>query len=160
MITEDLLERIVAEVWSIQLGLDSRPVPVPNQPPEHVVAMRVRISGSWDGHVTVSAGDVAARKIAQAIFGSELDELTPRDLADGIGEVANIVGGNARILLDGKTFIGLPEFAGGGDSSQPRGISAMAAFDMGDDVVVVSARTRRSSLPTPNKSADGVSSTH
>jgi chemotaxis protein CheX len=66
----------------------------------------VRISGAWEGAVTVDCPYALAHRTAAAMLGAEpADEA---DVADALGEVANMAGGNIKALLPGPSELSLP----------------------------------------------------
>ncbi|MEZ5282835.1 MAG: chemotaxis protein CheX [Acidimicrobiales bacterium] len=159
MITNDTLREIVSQVWEVQLGLEFNPVDTPERDTTQVYSMRVRINGSWNGEIRACAGRKGAAVIAKAVFGLDLDDLSERDIADGIGELANIVGGNARALLDGRTFIGLPELIERCSGCEPQSQNAIVAVDVGGDVVVFSSRLRPGEQDAPHRSGEDLVTT-
>jgi CheY-specific phosphatase CheX len=84
---------------------------VPSQ--QHTpIACRVRIGGSFDGEVIVSATLALANRIAAHMFADDLDGKRPptaREARAAMREVANIVAGNLKPLLGENNQLGLPE---------------------------------------------------
>jgi chemotaxis protein CheX len=108
--TEDDLRVIAEQVWSSYLDVDGSspllPVPAPDST-LHVTAS-VSVTGAWRGHVLVSCSEAASRNAAAALLGIELDEVTEDDIADALGELANIIGGNVKSLLPEPCALSLP----------------------------------------------------
>jgi chemotaxis protein CheX len=83
-------------------------VPDPGTGPAEVVAT-VAISGAWDGRVLLCFSPPAARRAAAALLGiEEADEVGDGDVADAIGELANIIGGGVKSLMPQPTALSLP----------------------------------------------------
>ncbi len=67
--------------------------------PEPSVFGYVHITGGWEGSVVVQCEDELARRVAAAMFGSDPRNVTPQEIADAMGEVANITAGNVKSRL-------------------------------------------------------------
>ncbi len=68
----------------------------------------IALSGDWRGAVAVACLEPMARTAAAAMFGMELEAATAAEIQDAIGELANIVGGQAKMVLGGSCALGLP----------------------------------------------------
>ncbi|WP_432830454.1 chemotaxis protein CheX [Dactylosporangium sp. CA-092794] len=108
--TEDDLRVIADQVWSSYLDLDgaSPLVPYPAEKPADDVTASVSVTGAWRGHVLVSCSDQAAKNVAAALLGIEFEEVAEEDIADALGELANIIGGNVKSLLPEPCALSLP----------------------------------------------------
>ena len=108
--TEDDLRVIAEQVWSSYLDLDgSSPLlPVPAEKHQADVTASVSVTGAWRGHVLVSCSDAASRNAAAALLGIDLDDVSDDDVADALGELANIIGGNVKSLLPEPSALSLP----------------------------------------------------
>ncbi len=79
--------------------------------PAHDVVVRVDMSGSADGYVLYSLGLGTVKKIAEALVPGISEEDLDRDYKDIIGEVANMITGNAaNVLCGGGLDISTPVF--------------------------------------------------
>ena len=56
----------------------------------------VHITGGWEGSVVVQCEDELARRLAAAMFGSDSASVTPQEVSDAMGELANITAGNVK----------------------------------------------------------------
>jgi chemotaxis protein CheX len=72
------------------------------------VSAAVAVTGAWRGHVVVSCSMAAARKISALLLELPLPEVSESDVADALGELANIVGGNVKGLLPAPCALSLP----------------------------------------------------
>ena len=108
--TENDLRVIAEQVWSSYLDVDgSKPLlPVPAAKVVVDVTGSVSVTGAWRGHVLVGCSDGASRNAAAALLGIELDDVTDDDVADALGELANIIGGNVKSLLPEPCALSLP----------------------------------------------------
>ena len=73
----------------------------------------IHVTGSWEGAVTVHCSEVLARIVTAAMFGTEPHETSSEEVADALGELANMVGGNVKALLPEGCRISLPTVADG-----------------------------------------------
>jgi hypothetical protein len=67
--------------------------------PEPSIFGYVHITGGWEGSVVVQCEDELARRVAAAMFGSDIGTVTPQEVADAMGEIANITAGNVKSRL-------------------------------------------------------------
>ena len=111
------LHQISSEIWAAILGLDLQPNPAVDayQTQDRVVTGCVQITGDWAGAVTVQCSDLLARRATALMFGSEDDEVTEEEVADTVGELANMTGGNVKSLLEGSCQLSLPAVTSGRD---------------------------------------------
>lgn len=108
--TEEDLATIAEQVWSSYLDPEEisplLPFPAPKQLVE--VSASVSVTGAWRGHVVLSSSSVAAKNAAAALLGLDFEEVTTEDIADALGELANIIGGNVKSLLPEPCALSLP----------------------------------------------------
>ena len=99
------------EVWNSMLGLELTPSDDPLPPPSagHLRWTGcVALSGDWRGAVTVSCQEPMAKLAAGAMFGMDAADATAAEIQDAIGEIANMIGGQTKMLLGGTCALGLP----------------------------------------------------
>jgi chemotaxis protein CheX len=108
--SDDDLLAIAEQVWASYLDPEgTNPlVPAPPATPPRDVSASVSVTGAWRGHVVVSCSDAASRNAAAALLGVDLDDVTPEDVTDALGELANIIGGNVKSLLPEPASLSLP----------------------------------------------------
>jgi len=83
--------------------------------PPHDISAVIGLSGEAQGSVALSFPKIVALKIVSAMLGSEIKIVGP-ELTDGIGEVVNIIAGNAKGDLTAfKLSISLPNIIIGKD---------------------------------------------
>jgi chemotaxis protein CheX len=108
---ENDLAEMVEQVWMSYLDPEGVNPLIPtydeNQTSE--VHSSVSITGSWTGHIVYASSTLAARRAAAAFLAMEPDEVSPEDLSDVLGELANIVGGNVKAMLPPGCFLSLPQ---------------------------------------------------
>jgi chemotaxis protein CheX len=100
---------IVGEVWdSFLLGdLESLPIAV-DQASELVTCANVCLTGAWTGVLMVECDPDVAMRLSCVLLGLDMGAATEVDIADTLGEIANVVGGNLKNVLPGPTSMSLP----------------------------------------------------
>ena len=68
----------------------------------------IALSGEWRGAVTVSCLEPMAKLAAGSMFGMEPADASAAEIQDAIGELANMVGGQTKMILGGTCSLGLP----------------------------------------------------
>jgi chemotaxis protein CheX len=108
--TEADLREIADQVWSSYLDPEGINPLLPADPDEakYEVMSAVSITGSWHGHVVFACTEKAARYAAAAFLAMDEAEVGQEDVADVLGELANVVGGNVKSMLPAGCFISLP----------------------------------------------------
>ncbi|GIG24637.1 chemotaxis protein CheX [Cellulomonas denverensis] len=83
-------------------------LPTPADP----LAAWVDVHGELAGRAAVICETATAHDLARALLRMDPDEeVTPADLVDAFGEVANVVGGNIKALLPSQGSLTLPRVA-------------------------------------------------
>ncbi len=138
-VDEGDVSMIVESIFAELLGLGVRPAALPAWPGPgdgRLVGL-VRISGGWHGTVSITCDRDLAVRIAAVML-----DRAPRDdaeVADAIGEVANMAGGNVKALLPGPSVLSLPEVATEGSpaaASDGQVVSRLAFAIDGSPLVV------------------------
>jgi hypothetical protein len=106
----DGIAAVVESVFAELLDLPTaEPTTRPSEASGRVLRASVRINGAWQGVVVVDCPEELARRTAAAMWGGQ-----PHDraqLADAIGELANMIAGNVKVLLPGPSRLSLPAVA-------------------------------------------------
>lgn len=105
-IKEHHLEEIATEAWSSLLDRDL--VHAATISTALPAGAEVVIGGAWDGRIRIETSQALAREATAALFGLPEDEIDDELIADAIGELANIIGGNIKALLPSPSHLGLP----------------------------------------------------
>ncbi|HEV7755047.1 MAG TPA: chemotaxis protein CheX [Mycobacteriales bacterium] len=124
----DDVEQIVTEVFGSFLGGDDESLPMrgPDTEGDSPVTATVSITGGWDGHVVFGCSTTASRSAAAVLLMMGADELAEADVADAVGELANMIGGNIKSLLPGPSALTLPMVSvGGGAMHMPSSTEAV-----------------------------------
>jgi chemotaxis protein CheX len=122
----DGIAAVVESVFAELLDLPATRPASPSAASGPLLRASVRISGAWQGVVVVDCPEELARRTAAAMWGGR-----PRDgaqVADAIGELANMIAGNVKVLLPGPSRLSLPAVADApAASSAPPGRAVAAA---------------------------------
>lgn len=70
----------------------------------------ISIGGPWTATLAVTVSEALAATFSAALLGGTPDSLDPADVEDALGELANVVGGNVKGLLEdnGASTLSLP----------------------------------------------------
>ncbi len=107
---------VLSGVWSAVTGeaLGVAPGESAIDPGRHWVAS-ITVVGPWRAAIFIGCGDPVARQAAAAMFGVAPDEASAEEISDALGEVANMVGGHAKVLISSTSALGLPVVVTGSD---------------------------------------------
>lgn len=151
---EDLLA-VTAEVWTAFLGDDAL---LPSEDETTVptgFAASVTVTGGWEGHVILALTSADAEHVTRAMLGlDEAEECTETDVADAVGELVNMIGGNVKSLLPGPSQLSLPLVAAGAFAHRSETVEIERVSmrhvhpSLGPLAVTVSVHTAR---PTENR---------
>ncbi len=114
LIDELTVESIAQDAWTALVGEDEVLLPgapdLPAGPADDAVSGWVDVAGPWNGSVVLTTGRSTAEDLTTALLGDEAPEqLDDEDVADALGELANVVGGNVKAALPGPSKLGLPQ---------------------------------------------------
>ncbi len=107
----DDVQLVVEEVWTSFLGSDEPLLPA--VPAEFDVgwSAAVTVSGAWHGMVSVELPTGLAEEVTRRMLA--VDETYDEDVADAVGELVNMIGGNVKSLMPGPSVLSLPVVAAG-----------------------------------------------
>jgi chemotaxis protein CheX len=141
-ITAEDFAHLAADVWLSYLGaaIEVRPaVTIPEHSAETLVSAYVLVSGAWQGAVALVCTPDVAGRLAAAMLG--LDEAPDtEDVADAVGELANVFGGNVKSLVPQPSSISLPVVTWSHQSQAPRRAHMICGLDLDWDGHAVSLR--------------------
>jgi hypothetical protein len=110
LLDEGTVQSIAEEAWLALVGDDEFLVPLPGGAPDDAVSSWVDVTGPWTGAVVLTCGRRTAEELAVCLLKEHAPPvLDDEDVADALGELANVVGGNVKALLPGPSVLGLPE---------------------------------------------------
>ena len=103
------VQAIADDVWTSLVGDGEVLVPLPVPAPEATVSAWVQITGPWSGAVVVTCDEQTARELTECLLRARPPAvLEPEDVADALGELANVLGGNVKAALPSPSGLGLP----------------------------------------------------
>jgi len=114
-LTRDDVVRITQEIWGSMLSLDLLPVESACHEDEVGVVGCVQIVGAWEGAIRLDLSPALAAKAAAALTGVQPTEVTPDEVRDAAGELANITAGSVKVLLPAPSHLSLPVAEDGTD---------------------------------------------
>jgi chemotaxis protein CheX len=110
LIDEETVRSIAQEAWSALVGECEFLVPLPGALPADPVSAWVEVVGPWTGAVVLTCGRSTAEQLSRELLKEHAPSvLDDEDIEDGLGELANVVGGNVKAVLPGPSVLGLPE---------------------------------------------------
>jgi chemotaxis protein CheX len=110
LIDEETVRSIAQEAWSALIGDDEFLLPMPGGQPDDALSAWVEVVGPWTGAVVLTCGRSTAEELSRCLLAEHAPPvLDAEDIQDGLGELANVVGGNVKAVLPGPSVLGLPE---------------------------------------------------
>ena len=109
-ISRDELITVVDEIFGSMAGMQLTPsatIDRPNVGAGYIVSA-VQIVGAWQGAVRLDTDMELARQACANLMGVAPDGLSPEDIRDAAGELANITGGSVKALLAPTSSLSLP----------------------------------------------------
>jgi chemotaxis protein CheX len=105
------LGEIVEQGWSSFVGGEIVTMPGEDQVTarDQQMVASVSISGDWTGHLMIVTGRDTAHLVAGDMFQMEPDEIATAEVADALGELANMVGGSVKGMLGVPAALSLPQ---------------------------------------------------
>lgn len=139
---EETLLRYAREVWSNMLELTLQPAALYRPPQDGVrVTGCVQVTGAWRGTVLVECSAEMATRAASILFcEADPDEAA---IADTIGELANIIGGNVKGGLPEPSQLSMPSVTTGRHyqvavpGSKPLGVLNLTCDEQSVRVIVL-----------------------
>lgn len=111
------LVSVVDEIFGSMAGMQLAASPAIiefNSGTGHVVSA-VQIVGDWQGAVRLDIDLELARQACANLVGLEPGDLSPQDIRDAAGELANMVGGSVKAICSPTSRLSLPSVAMGRD---------------------------------------------
>jgi chemotaxis protein CheX len=107
--TDEEILRITRDVWESFTG---RAIDVADGQARpgggDVTVGCVTVTGAWQGSVLLACPAQLARMAAAAMFDLPAEQLDDREVADALGELTNMVGGNIKSLIPGPSRLSMP----------------------------------------------------
>ena len=110
MINPQQIIQMTEELFGTMLNMEIvSAADLPESLPVESVEASVKIGGQWAAELRVLGPKKLAESTASAMFDMEPNELTPDETHDAWGEIANIIGGNIKGIVDRDCDLSLPE---------------------------------------------------
>ena len=109
-ITEEDIEQMIQELFESMLGLQV--ARVENRSEENFsggLRGKINIDGAWEASLNVLVTKSLCDHLSCTMFGCDIDSLDQQDISDAIGEVANVIGGNVKGIVDQDCNLSIPE---------------------------------------------------
>jgi chemotaxis protein CheY-P-specific phosphatase CheC len=113
--------------------------------PSDALVARIRYRGGFDGTLTLTVGANLACALARLMIGGPGRTCSRGDVADAIGEIANIAAGNLRGLLAADCQLSLPNVHALGAREDELPLLARAELLMLEEPLLVELRGTRDS---------------
>jgi len=134
-LTIDDLEAATTEVLTA-MSVPFDDFALPPDTPNSLLA-RVSVHGEETIDLTVEVPAKVAAEVAAMFFGAENGSLDAADLADAMGELANITAGAIKPMLDGHWRIGIPDHVGAEPISNSNAIQCKVTLGRGSATITV-----------------------
>jgi chemotaxis protein CheX len=109
--TLDDVQAVVEEVWTTFLGAEEPLLPAMGLELATGWSAAVTITGEWEGMVSVEVPTGMAEEVTRRMLG--VADTEDEDVADAVGELVNMIGGNVKSLMPGPSVLSLPVVAAG-----------------------------------------------
>ena len=92
-------------VSMLDMSFDANPIDIPTS---HSIQSTVWIRGEWNAELRVCCSKFLATRIARAMYLATEEELSTHTVQDVLGEVANVIGGNIKGIVNADCSLSLP----------------------------------------------------
>jgi chemotaxis protein CheX len=142
------LVRIVEEVFRTMLETEVATAIGELRIGGDTISALVDFAGAWQGTLAVQCSTAEALEIARLFMGAEGSEEIDAEIQDVMGELANIIAGNLKLVLPEGTHASLPSVTLGAldRSAEHKLPKIRVAFDLKDDVLSLTLTQKESSL--------------
>lgn len=154
-VTKGQVDEVVESVWMTMLGIPLTTASTASSiAGGSVLAACVHITGAWTGVVTLACSAPLARRAASAMFESSAEDVSPEEVHDALGELANMVGGNLKGLIPGMAQLSLPTVADGELCVPGSTLLQEAWFDCDGEALVVRVLARDALAETQERTTE------
>lgn len=138
---DECLTAVGESIWSQTLGVSLTPRADASMGSGATIQGQVQVTGQWQGTLVLQCSRGAAQRAAGVMFDREPDDLTPEDIYDTVGELANMLGGTVKsIVASDGCFLSLPIVIEGTDFNvralNTKVVARQAFEDAGEPIVV------------------------
>jgi chemotaxis protein CheX len=98
-----------SDLFNAMLGMSFDPNPIENVDiVEDALQSSIHVSGNWNAEFRITVPQSLASQIACTMFDSQPDDLSSDEILDALGEVVNVIGGNAKGIINEECDLSLP----------------------------------------------------
>jgi hypothetical protein len=99
-----------SDFFTAMLGMpfDPQPSKETNTPGEDALTASIQVEGTWNATFRVIASKALATEIASTMFDIAPDKLSSDEILDALGETVNVIGGNAKGIINEECNLSLP----------------------------------------------------
>ena len=114
-ISSEELAAVIDEIFGAMAGMQLVPSPALIAPDKATgyITSAVQIVGDWQGAVQLDMDLELARRVCANLMGVDATELSPQDVRDAAGELANMTGGSVKTLRAPTCGLSLPSVVTG-----------------------------------------------
>jgi chemotaxis protein CheX len=129
--TADDVRAVTRDVWEACLASAGEPLEdgTPGPLEGEVVLAQIRIAGGWSGAVTLEMSSAAATAAARVMLDARA--VDPDEVADAVGELVNIIGGNLKSLVPTPSRLSLPGVSRSPEPEDLVGVTEQCRLDLG-----------------------------
>jgi chemotaxis protein CheX len=118
--TDEEILGITRDVWESFTGTTIEPADGQARPDGGDVTVgRVTVTGEWQASVLLACPARLARMAASAMFDLPAAQLDDDQVADALGELTNMIGGNIKSLIPGPSRLSMPTVTVGPSATVP-----------------------------------------
>jgi chemotaxis protein CheX len=137
LLDEATIQSIAEEAWLALVGEEEVLLPLTGGPADDAVSSWVEIVGPWTGTVVITTARATAEELARCLLKEHAPPvLDAEDVEDGLGELANVVGGNVKAVLPGPSVLGLPEVGDAPEISDPSDVCRLDVLWRGQTLTI------------------------
>ncbi len=137
LIDGETVGSIAQDAWTALVGEDEVLVPVPGAMPADVLSSWVDMTGPWTGTVVLTTGTRTAVELTEALLGAAAPPvLDDEDVADALGELANVVGGNVKAALPPPSILSLPRVGTAPPAGNPADVCRVEVLWRGQPLAI------------------------
>ena len=118
--TDEEILAITRDVWESFTGRTIEPADDQERlDGGDVIVGCITVTGEWQGSVLLACPAQLARMAASAMFDLPAAQLDDEQVADALGELTNMIGGNIKSLIPGPSRLSMPTVTVGASSTVP-----------------------------------------
>ncbi len=132
----EAVAQMMSDLFATMLGMHFDATPREQYHPTSTsIQATIQIEGDWKSQFRAIVSSELAHHIAGAMFGLSDNEVSKSDVFDAMGEIINVIGGNAKGYIDGDCQLSLPCVAGYVEPTQPPAL--VATFECAGQPIMI-----------------------